>query len=79
MFVLIPAILNPPNCPNWKSKIVTALTVYLANVKDMSNYGSAMTAAAIELVPVSHMRDFVCVCVGIVSLLPILISLAFYV
>jgi len=56
MFVPISAILNPPNCPNWKSKIVTALTVYLANVKDMSNYGNAMTAATMDLVPVSRIR-----------------------
>lgn len=62
LFNSILALLNPPNCPRYAGKIVTALTVYLANVKDMSNYGSAMTAAAMDLVPVSHMRDFVCVC-----------------
>jgi hypothetical protein len=53
---LYSAILNPPNCANWKSKIVTSLTNYLADVKDMSNYGSAMTAAMMNLVPVSRIR-----------------------
>lgn len=65
MFVSISAIRNPPECPNWKDIIVTALTNYLANVKNMSNYGSAMTAASLNLVPVSRIR----MCMQIISFL----------
>ncbi|KAL7454134.1 hypothetical protein ACHAWC_005764 [Mediolabrus comicus] len=46
-----PTVLNPPNCPNHKSKIVAALNDYLINVQSMSNYGSSMTAALMSLVP----------------------------
>ena len=55
------ALLDPPACSSWADDIVAALTDYLANVKNMANYGSAMTSAAMNLAPVSHIT--VCVLV----------------
>ena len=49
---LVPVILDPPPCEKWQSDIKNALVNYLGNVKNMTNYGSAMTAATMSLVPV---------------------------
>lgn len=49
---LVPVILDPPPCEKWQSDIKNALVNFLADVKNMTNYGSAMTTASMSLVPV---------------------------
>mmetsp|Transcript_8548 Transcript_8548/g.12385 ORF Transcript_8548/g.12385 Transcript_8548/m.12385 type:complete len:1568 (+) Transcript_8548:167-4870(+) len=49
---VLPVIESPPNCPKYKSEILKAMTSYLDDVKNMTNYGSAMTTEEVSLVPI---------------------------
>ena len=49
---LVPVIQDGFPCENWQEDMNKALVDYLADVKNMTNYGSAMTSASMSLVPV---------------------------
>jgi hypothetical protein len=48
-----PVLLSPPSCAKYQDQIITALSVYLANVKNFTNYGNSMTSAEMSLAPAS--------------------------
>jgi hypothetical protein len=52
--------LNPPTCSE-TSRILTALSDYLSNVKKFTSYGTTMTSAMMSLAPVS--KAAICSCV----------------
>lgn len=49
--VVTPILDDPPSCNKWKDAIIQTLTDYLANVKNFTDYGNAMTTAEMALVP----------------------------
>ena len=61
-------LFSPPNCPNHQDDIVSAIRGYLINVKTMTEYGSAMTAAEMSLAPVSYFVRSVILIVIFVSI-----------